>query len=92
MSAANPPDLDLREQIARIDRAIAESEKFTAEQRKLRAEDMKLAAEQHKLMREAEKYRAEEMKLWRDWRLAPWIIIASLVASLIGGIVARFIH
>lgn len=30
--------LDLREQIARIDRAIAETSKFAAEQRKLEAE------------------------------------------------------
>lgn len=36
MSASS--DLDLREQLVRIDRAIAESVKFAAEQRKLEAE------------------------------------------------------
>ena len=38
MSDAASPPLDLREQIARIDRAIAETAKYVAEQRKLEAE------------------------------------------------------
>lgn len=38
-------DLDLREQIVRIDRALAESEKFQAEQRKLIAEAAKFERE-----------------------------------------------
>jgi hypothetical protein len=37
--------LDLREQIARIDRARAESDKFVAEQRKLIAEALKFDKE-----------------------------------------------
>ena len=42
MSEATPAvDLDLREQIARIDRAQAETQKFAAEQRKLTAEAAK---------------------------------------------------
>lgn len=47
MSATTPPDmpyrdqLDIREQITRIDRAIAESAKFAAETRKLSAEGRK---------------------------------------------------
>jgi len=42
MSDQAIPPLDLREQIVRIDRAIAETEKFQAEQRKLIAEAQKL--------------------------------------------------
>jgi hypothetical protein len=38
-------ELNLREQIARIDRAQAETEKFAAEQRKLAAEALKLDKE-----------------------------------------------
>jgi len=51
--------LDLRAEIARIDRdraetqkLIEEAQKLTAEQRKLLAEDLKLAAEQRKFDRE----------------------------------------
>ena len=43
MSAS--PELDLREQITRIDRAIAESSKFQAEQRKLISESLKFDRE-----------------------------------------------
>ena len=52
-------------------------------------EARKFIAEQHKLMHEAEKLRAEEHKLWRDWRMAPWVFGLTLVAGLIGGLVAR---
>lgn len=68
-------ELDLRAELARIDRDRAESQKFTAEI--------------HKLTREAEKFRAEEFKLWRDWRMAPWIFGLTLVAGVIGGFIAR---
>jgi len=40
-----PADLDLREQIARIDQAQAETRKFAAEQQKLVEEALKLARE-----------------------------------------------
>jgi hypothetical protein len=40
--ALSDAQLDLREQIARIDRAIEETHKFTAESRKLEAEARKL--------------------------------------------------
>lgn len=43
--AAAEHNLDLREQIVRIDRALAESEKFQAEQRKLIAEAAKFERE-----------------------------------------------
>lgn len=70
--------LSLRAEIARIDKDREETRKFIAEQ--------------HKLMREAEKYRAEETKLWRDWRLAPWVVVAAVIAGLVSGVVARLIH
>jgi hypothetical protein len=60
--------LDLRAEIARIDRDRAET---------------------HKLMREAEKFRAEEAKLWREWRLAPWAFMIGIVGALIGGLIVR---
>jgi hypothetical protein len=68
--------LNLREQIARIDRAIEETHKFTAEQHKLMAEQQKLAS--------------EALKLERERGLAPWQAtaitlgsLAALVASLV---------
>ena len=45
MSASTQPDLDLREQIARIDRTLAETQKFFAERDKLAAEARKLSRE-----------------------------------------------
>ena len=65
--------LDLREQIARIDRAQEEVRKFSAETRKLTAE--------------AEKLYAEASKLGRDRWLAPVIVTFSGLAAL-GGLVA----
>jgi hypothetical protein len=44
--------LDIREQIALIDRVIEETRKFTAQQHKLQAEQLKLAAEERKFDRE----------------------------------------
>jgi hypothetical protein len=60
--------LDLREQIARIDRAIEEGHKFTAEQ--------------HKLMTEEQKLASERRKLDRDRGLAPWQATAITVGSI----------
>jgi hypothetical protein len=68
--------LNLREQIARIDRMREESQKYMAEQHKLNAEAEKFAAEQFKLM-------AEGHKLGRDRLLAPWLAIAGLVGGII---------
>ncbi|OAS22460.1 hypothetical protein [Methylobacterium platani] len=73
--------LDIAEQVARVLRSNAETQKFVEEQRKL-------SAEMNKLM-------AEAAKLNRDRMLAPWQIVAASVAAtsaLIGGTaaVARF--
>lgn len=68
-------DIDLRAELMRIDRD--------------RAETHKLFREADKLMREGEKFRAEEYKLWRDWRMAPWVFALTLIAGAVGGLVAR---
>ena len=67
--------LNLHEQIIRIDRALAESQKFQAESQKLQAEREKLFA--------------EAAKLNRDHWLAPVLAIAAVVGGLLG--VASFI-
>ncbi len=71
---------DAREQLARIDRHLAENAKFMEETNKLRIEGTKL-------FQEARKLDAEHDKLRRDRNLAPWLI----AASLSGGIIAAFL-
>ncbi len=79
--------IDLREQLARIDRALAETHKFQQETNKLQAEGTKL-------LQEARKLGAEHDKLRRDWRLAPWLLAASVgggvVASLLGQLAQHY--
>jgi hypothetical protein len=70
-----PASLDLREQIERIDRDIAES-------RKLRYVSDKLNEERNKLWHEARKSEAERDKLRGDSRLAPWLAVVTTVASI----------
>lgn len=68
MSATYPDiNLDLREQVARIDRAIAETHKLQAESDKFGSEQRKLAA--------------EAAKLHRDRWLAPVLAAASFVVA-----------
>jgi hypothetical protein len=74
--------IDLEAILAKLARDRAETEKFGAE-------TQKFTAEIHKLMREAEKFRAEEWKVWRDWRMAPWVFVLGLCAAAIGGVIAR---
>lgn len=61
------PYLNIREQIARIDRAIEENAKARVEAAKLSAERDKLAA--------------EALKLARDRAIAPWQVAATAVAA-----------
>jgi hypothetical protein len=90
MSATTPmPSLDVQEQVSRIDRALAETQKlqaetvkFVAEQQRLIAEDLKLRAEQQKLFAEDGKLRAETVKFRRD----PWFIF---VGALIGALATQ---
>lgn len=73
-------ELDLKEQLARIDRAIEETHKFSEEARKLGTEQLKLSAEQFKLTEEA-------LKLRRDRGLAPWLAVVAISGG-VGGIIA----
>lgn len=73
-------DLDLKEQLARIDQAREEALKFSAEQHKLAVEQQKLMAEQLKLTQEALKFR-------RDRVLAPWLAVVAISGG-VGGIIA----
>jgi len=74
------PDIDLRAQIVRIDRAIAESEKLREETRKFITEQHKLAAEAAKLDRE---------RVWFPWLQLLTVVISS---AAIGAVVARLFH
>jgi len=80
MSTTFDPDqpLDIREQIARIDRAIAETHK-------LQQESDKFVAEQKKLI-------AEAGKLDRDRTLSPWLLGASLLGGLVVAAANHFWH
>ncbi|MBE7203324.1 MAG: hypothetical protein INR70_36775 [Parafilimonas terrae] len=69
-----PATLDYAEQVARVLRSNAETEKFVAEQRKL-------IDEQTKLQAAAAKLHAEALKLGRDRVLAP-------LSSAFGGMAA----
>lgn len=62
--------LDIREQIARIDRAIAETGKLQAETTKFAAEQQKLTSESQKLNRER-------------W-LSPVLATAAVIGGLLG--------
>jgi hypothetical protein len=73
---SDKPELDLRAELARIDRDRAETNKLFAETIKV-------------MEREAEKLRAEENKLWRDWRMAPWVLAVGVIGAIIGGLLAR---
>jgi hypothetical protein len=72
--------LDIREQINRIDRSIAETEKLQAETRKFTAEQQKLIS--------------ESRKLDRDRWLAPALAIVSAIGGLFGtgSFIAALLH
>jgi hypothetical protein len=74
-------DLDIRAQLARIDRDMAETHKLLAEQGKLTAEQQKLGAEQMKLF-------AEGTKFNRDRWLIP---IVAIIGPLLGVIVGTLL-
>ena len=76
--------LNIREQIARIDRNQAEIGKLLAEQTKLTAEQAKFTAEQAKFTVEQIKLAAEADKFRRDRFLAPMVALA----ATLGGIAA----
>jgi hypothetical protein len=78
-------DLDIRAQLARIDRDMAETHKLLAEQGKLTAEQQKLGAEQNKFTAEQVKLFAEGAKFNRDRWLIPLVaIIGPLLGVIVG--------
>jgi len=73
-------ELNIREQISRIDRSMAEYHKLAAEEDKLRAEARKLVSEALKLDRE------------RWW--FPWLQLVTTVggSAAVGALVGRLVH
>lgn len=80
--------LDMKEQIARIDRNQAELAKLFEEAQKFTAESHKLMAERLKLDAEEQKLRAEADKLRRDHGFAPYALALGAVGGAAGLIVA----
>ncbi len=87
-------EMDLREQLARIDRAQVETQKLaeearelSAEQHTLGAEQLKFSAEQLKLAAEERKYFEEALKVRRDRWLAPMLATVAILGR-IGGMLA----
>lgn len=83
-------DFDIREQLARIDRNRAETQKLVEE-------TLKFVAESHKLAAERDKLAAEARKLDRDRALAPWqvaVVTLGGLAALVGGLltIVRTLH
>jgi len=77
MTGATEPDLT--EQLARIERWLAESDKFRAETRKLIDESDKFRAEQRKLIAEAAKHD-------RDRWLAPVLALVTVIGAVVSGV------
>lgn len=79
------------EQVSRIHRMVAETEKFVREGLKLNAEAAKLSEEQLKLAQERVKLQAEAAKLDRDRRLSVWVaivLVSGSVSAVISGAIA----
>ncbi len=72
---ADLPQLDLCEQLARIDHSMAETQTFHAENRKLTEQALKLTEE-------ALKFREEALKFRRDRWLAPWLLVVSILSTI----------
>jgi hypothetical protein len=78
MSATLPePELNIREQIARIDRSLAETHKFQAETDKLFEEGRKMFAENRKFQAQRDKLFEESRKFRRE----RWILVAGIVTA-----------
>ena len=80
------PELNLREQIARIDKMRAETEKTLEEVHKL-------VAETFQIRRTADKLAAEAVQIERTTKLEPWRIYAAAAASAVAlfGAAAAFV-
>lgn len=92
------PELDLRGELARIDRDRAETQKVFAEIRRLDDERSitteRLIAEREKFIAERQKLLAEALKFGRDRWLAPVTAVGAGIGSGIGAfaIVWRLLH
>lgn len=73
------PGIDYAAQLATIERSIAETRKFAAEQTELSEETLKLGAERNKLTEEA-------LKIARDRTLSPLIVLSSIVSGILGAL------
>ncbi len=87
--------LNMREQLARIDKAQAEIQKYAAETRKLQAEadvlrpgSDKARADLLRIEAEVAKMRAETAKLAQDQQLAPWQMLIVLLTGAAGFFIA----
>jgi len=70
---AGEPELDLRAELARIDRDRAETQKLIAESQKLSAEQRKLASESRHFDRQT----------WQPMAIAVLALIASMIALVL---------
>ena len=92
--------LDMREQLARIDRTLAENRKFAAETQKLTAEQGKLSAEQLKLAAVQLKFSSEQILAAETNNLrlirfvTPLAVLVGAAASLIAAapVLLRLLH
>ncbi len=77
--------IDYAAQLAGIERSMAETRKFVAEQNKLSEETLKLGAEKIKLNEEA-------LKMARDRSLAPLALFSGLVGGALAATIAHFLR
>lgn len=88
------PELDLREQLARIDREMSEGHKLKAETRTLDEQrafnSERLIVERQKFIAEGQKLMAEARKLDREYWWFPWVQLVTLAGTsgAIGAIVS----
>ena len=87
-SASGMPELDMRAELARIDRDRAETQKLMAESRRLDGErtisSELFVAEREKFIAERQKLLAEALKLERERWLAPALAFTALLGGLLG--------
>jgi len=77
---AGEPELDLRAELARIDRDRAETQKLAEETRKLIAESQKLSAEERKLTSESRHF---DRQTWQPMAIALLALVASIIALVL---------
>lgn len=76
--------LNMREQLARIDRTQAEIHKFAAETQKMQFDMLKAQADMGKVQFDLLKTQAETAKVQVDTQLAPWQVFGVMVGAAAG--------